>query len=180
MLLLLLGHTESLIQDTWQQVDNTTTIQGAHHGNNITLTDLSRCHTQSTQDLPRKHTHNHHHTNIQPSTSVLTGRKGVWSLRCPRSSPEAAAVLSCRPLSLHLSGPRLQRPAVNRQKHRSDRWDKGRKNKQMERQECTDYLPRNKWAPDRQVRALACLHETGFQSKTELFGFAFHSLKMFY
>jgi len=64
----------------------------------------------------------HTHTQRETAVGLLTGRKGVWSLRCLLSSPEGAAD---RQECLHTQilrqnhESRLQTPAV--QRHR-ERW----------------------------------------------------------
>lgn len=86
-------------------------------------------------------------THAQPFQSILTGRKGVLSLQCPLSSPKGVLALNCLPLSLRLCGPRLRRPAVNRQNVKLEGWQ-------------TNCEGRTHGGHQTQVTALLYLHNT--------------------
>lgn len=135
LLLRLLGNTEGLIQDTCTEPNT----KYAWH------LSLSRTTPEShiAQNFFLTHAH------------ILTGRKVVWSLRCPRSSPKGVPALNCLPLSLRLCGLRLQRPTINRQESgQSEGWEKQK-----------EYTERHRRSGQQtHVRALLCLHYTIFRS----------------
>lgn len=70
--------------------------------------------------------------NTKSFLNILTDKKVVLSLRCPRFSPKGVPPLNYLPLSLHLCGPHLQRPTVNRQRIR-DKHSRGKKNTERHR-----------------------------------------------
>lgn len=98
--------------------------------------------------------HTKRNTPQSLSGNILTDKKAVLSLRCPRSSPKGVQPPNYLPLSLHLCGPRLQRPTINRQRIGSVR---GRR-QTLQREE---YSERH-WTSGQQihVRALLCLYYT--------------------
>lgn len=103
LLLSWLGNTDWLIQDTCTE-QNTST-----NGVFLTFNTKSPCCTLTEKQQK------------QSVLSILTGKKVVLSLRCPRSSPKGVPPLNYLPPSLHPCWPRLQRPTVNRQRVRSVR-----------------------------------------------------------
>lgn len=80
------------------------------------------------------------------------------SLRCPRSSPKGVWAQYCLPLSLHLCGPRLQRPTVNGQESEVSQRDETNTQR-------TEYTERHGTSGQQtHVRAALCLHYTTFKA----------------